>query len=98
MTKPSIRLLVTLALTTAAVTAGWTHADSATRATTSIASQTISAGVPEMTPYNGDPDPGAGPIPRIAAREQDRFSSRPSMSWFSWASRVWAMWYLRTVR
>jgi len=97
MTKPSIRLLVTLALTTAAVMAGWTHADSKTRATTGIASQVISAGVPEMAPYTGEPDPISGPNPRYA-REQDRFSSRPSVTWFNWASRVWAMWYLRSTR
>jgi hypothetical protein len=95
MTKPSIRLLITLALTTAAVTAGWTHADSAQRATTGIASQVISVGIPDLTPHTGEPDPTTGPIPRFASRE-DRFSSRPTVTWFSWASRVWAMWYLRS--
>jgi hypothetical protein len=97
MIKHGIRLLVTLALTTAAVTAGWTHASSDSRFAPGDAS-TLSMRTPAMTPYSGEPDPGAAPIPKlISSRDQDRYSSRPTLTW-SWVSRVWAMWILRSAR
>jgi len=97
MIRPSIRLLVTLALTTAALSAGWTHAFSGSRAIG--VSSLSSAGTPVMVPYSGEPDPGLAPVPKlITSHEYSRESAHPTLSWFSWASRVWAMWYLRTVR
>ena len=96
MTKHSIRLLLTLTLTTAAVTAGWTHATADLRSASLTEARSIGTGPPEMTPFSGDPDPGSAPAPKLIASRDDHWFVRRTPSWLSWASRVWAMWYLRT--
>jgi hypothetical protein len=93
MKKHGIWLLLTLTLSTAALSVGWNDAHAGPRQDGVSVS---GANLPVVGPYHGDPDPYGTPIPRLIMNREDH-QYRPSPAW-SWVSGVWAMWYLRFAR
>ena len=94
MKRHGIWLLLIPTLITAALTIGWNDAHAMRQHSVSISS----ANLPEVGPYNGDPDPGGAPVPRMIARDEPTFYGSGPVTWFNGILGVWAMWYLRVLR